>query len=176
MTIFILVNWFQWLNGYVIFIIWSEESFSRNVLKYLSKWKNSLVFKLYQNEILTILLNLQINILVHRQQGIDLDEGYLFWAVNTAGVSPKIYLWVFSFSNLHQNFFWKRPIKLFSNFFLDDVNYFLQMIKNLWCQRNRSSNLSLADEQVYFSQKKTTKKTTYPTAFLNKTIINKCSK
>ena len=79
--------------------------FLKECFKVFIKVEESLVFKLYQNEILTILLNLQINILVHRQQGIDLDEGYLFWAVNTAGVSPKIYLWVFSFSNLHQNFF-----------------------------------------------------------------------
>lgn len=105
LTIFILVNWFPRLNGYVIFIIWSEESFSRNVLKYLSKWKNSLVFKLHQNEILTILLNLQINILVHRQQRIDLDEGYLFWAINTAGVSQRSIFGSFLFLAYTKNFF-----------------------------------------------------------------------
>lgn len=79
--------------------------FLKECFKVFIKVEESLVFKLYQNEILTILLNLQINILVHRQQRIDLDEGYLFWAANTAGVSQRSIFGSFLFLTYTKIFF-----------------------------------------------------------------------
>ena len=85
--------------------------FLKECFKVFIKVEESLVFKLYQNEILTILLNLQINILVHRQQGIDLVEGYLFWAVNTAGVSQRSIFGSFLFLTYTKIFFENSPRK-----------------------------------------------------------------